>query len=518
MSDGFSELVRNSARGSLFLFAGQIISAIISAITVIFIARYIGAESYGEYTLTLVPFNIANLVTDFGISTAITRFCAMYRKEGKTNDLKAVVRIGMVFTLIVTLVFSIALYLTSNIIASTFMQRPDLEYLAKVASWSVLGNGLMISAMAVLVGYEKMWLRSSTLIFYSIVRGAIGVVLVLAGLGSFGQVIAYSASNIVAGSVATIFLIIFIKYEKNPVSQSDVELFKRMMFFGAPVYMKSLVITGLNQLYQILMVIYVSAELIGNYGAAKNFGVLVAFLTIPIGTVLFPLFSKYKKSDPQIRTLYFKSVKYTTIVTLPIIACLILVSKPLGEILFGSGYSYLPLYLSLFILSYSFEGLGGTTQEYLILGIGEARVSFIAGVITFVAGAALSFVLIPQYHIVGLLVSSMIAPRAGWVYSTYWLKKNLGFTADWSISLRIYGAAFVAFALSFIVLQLINLKGWVMLIVGSGIFFSLYILALPLLGVLDHGALRELNEVANVFGPFAWIPKTLISWVKRLVR
>jgi teichuronic acid exporter len=337
-------------------------------------------------------------------------------------------------------------------------------------------------------------------------------------LGSFGQVIAYSASNIVAGSVATIFLIIFIKYEKDLESQNDIELFKQMISFGIPFYMKSLVITGLNQVYQMLMVIYVSAELIGNYGAAKNFGVLVSFLTIPIGTVLFPLFSKYNKNDPQIRTLYFKSVKYTTIVTLPIIFCLILVSNPLGEILFGSGYSYVPLFLSLFILSYSFEGLGGTTQEYLILGIGEARVSFIAGIITFIAGTILSFILIPQYQIFGLLVSYMIAPRAGWVYSTLWLQKNLGFTADWKNSLRIYASAFSAFTISFLILQLLNLKSLIMLIVGSGFFFSLYIFALPIFQVLDHGALRELNEVCNIFGPFAWIPKTLISWINRFAK
>jgi O-antigen/teichoic acid export membrane protein len=131
----------------------------------IFVARAIGAESYGEYTIALVPVTVANLVSDMGISTAMTRFCAMYRKEGKNVDLKAIVRTGMIFTTVVSLMFSLGLYFTSGWIASVFMRRPDLEYFARTASMAVLGNGLLTSVMATMVGYEKMLLRSSIQIF-----------------------------------------------------------------------------------------------------------------------------------------------------------------------------------------------------------------------------------------------------------------------------------------------------------------------------------------------------------------
>lgn len=518
MSDDFSGLVRTLARGSLALFIGQIVSALVSAVTIIFIARFIGAQSYGEYTLALVPIGVLNLVTDFGISTAMTRFIAMYRKEGKTSDLKTIVQIGMIFTLIITFACSLILYLASGWVASAFMQRPDLENLAKAASWAVLGNGLMVSAMAALVGYEKMYLRSITVIFYAVVRGILGVVLVLTGFGSFGLVTSYSVSNLIAGVVATSLLVIFIRYEPIQGLKNYWGTLKKMEAFGLPYYGKNLVLTGLSQIFQILMAIYASTELIGNYGAASNFGILVSFLTVPIATVLFPVFSKYRRGDPHLRILYLKAVKYATIVTLPVVVCLILVSHPLSYILFGPGYSYLPLYLSLFILSYAFEGLGGTPQDYLILGIGETRISLFTGVVSFISGTAFAFALIPRYQIVGLLIASILSDRFGWVFSTLWLRRNLGFNADWYSSFKIYAGAGAAFALSYVLMMFLPTNEWVQLIVGAGVFFILYLLALPLLGVLDHGAINELSRVADTLGPLASIVKTILSLIQLLVR
>jgi O-antigen/teichoic acid export membrane protein len=234
--------------------------------------------------------------------------------------------------------------------------------------------------------------------------------------------------------------------------------------------------------------------------------------------MLFPLFSKYDRDDDKLRVLFQKAVKYTTLVTLPVVACIILVSEPLSLVLFGEGYSYLPVYLSLFILTYAFEGLGGTAQDYLLLGIGMARVTFLAGLLTFIAGAALSITLIPRYQIIGLLVSSIIAPRIGWLYSTFWLKRNLGFGADYSSSLRIYASAAAAFLFSYAIISVLRLQSWVALILGGGAFLVAYIIALPITGVLDKGAFRELMRVADAFGPLAPAIKFAISTVQLLVR
>jgi len=52
--DGFNETVRGSARGSLILMMGQIVSTIVSALTIIVVARLLGPEKYGFVTVIIV--------------------------------------------------------------------------------------------------------------------------------------------------------------------------------------------------------------------------------------------------------------------------------------------------------------------------------------------------------------------------------------------------------------------------------------------------------------------------------
>ena len=121
---------------------GHILSTVITAFTVIFVTRVVGAQSYGEYTIALIPASIAMLVQDLGIFTALTRFCAMYRGEGRDGDLKEIVRTGLVFIATSSAILSLAIYLSSSLIASALLHRSDLDYLVKAASFSVFGNGL----------------------------------------------------------------------------------------------------------------------------------------------------------------------------------------------------------------------------------------------------------------------------------------------------------------------------------------------------------------------------------------
>ena len=72
--EGFNETVRGSARGSLLLMTGQIVSTIVSALTIIVVARLLGPENYGVVTVVMVPIGLALLVQDLGVNTALTRY------------------------------------------------------------------------------------------------------------------------------------------------------------------------------------------------------------------------------------------------------------------------------------------------------------------------------------------------------------------------------------------------------------------------------------------------------------
>jgi len=92
--EGFNETVRGSARGSLLLMTGQIVSTIVSAVTIIVVARLLGPEKYGVVTVVMVPIGLALLLQDLGVNTALTRYIALWRSEGRHGDVQALVRVA----------------------------------------------------------------------------------------------------------------------------------------------------------------------------------------------------------------------------------------------------------------------------------------------------------------------------------------------------------------------------------------------------------------------------------------
>ncbi len=127
-----------------------------------------------------------------------------------------------------------------------------------------------------------MGLMSFTQIFWSLMRTLFSVALLLVGLGAFGAVLANTTSQFVAGLVGVLLLFIFIKFEKDSKGGLDWGMLRTFLSYGLPLSMSSLLGGVLNQIYNYVMVLYVATALIGNYGAAVNFGVLVSFLTVPI--------------------------------------------------------------------------------------------------------------------------------------------------------------------------------------------------------------------------------------------
>ena len=241
MSRDVTGMMRGSARGSFALLIGQVVTAVISTITVVWMARYLGPTAYGEYSIALLPVSIALLIQDLGMNTALTRYCALYRSENRKEELKTVVITGLTFSIITSVIISALMYLFAAPIASQFLQRPEITTLVQAAALAVLGGGgLLTTIQAILVGYEMMKVRSVTQIAWSISRTIITVALLFLGMGAFGAVLANTVSQLVAGLFGTFLIFYLIKFEKSEHLINWTTL-KMMLNYGLPVSLGSLI-------------------------------------------------------------------------------------------------------------------------------------------------------------------------------------------------------------------------------------------------------------------------------------
>jgi O-antigen/teichoic acid export membrane protein len=233
---------------------------------------------------------------------------------------------------------------------------------------------------------------------------------------------------------------------------------------------------------------------------------------------MFPLFSKFKRDDPQIKSIYYLVVKFTAMVILPVSFVIILLSDPLSRIIYGVQYPYVALYLSLYLLVFIGEGLGDWTLWSLISGLGESNVTFRSSILMFVSGTVLAILLAPGYQIVGILIAMNIAPKIGWLYHVFWVKKNLNISLEWGSMARLYLAALVAFAGAFLVLNYFNFSDWLSLFVGGFSYLILYVVVLAISGALRHDDISQIRIITESIKPLKPVVDFVLSLLSLLVR
>lgn len=514
-------MVRRSARGSLILIFGQIISTVVAAVGSILVARFLGSTSYGEVTIAIIPVNIANLFRNIGVSAALVKYIAQYRAEKRTAETRILIRAGLLLNSATGLLLSLVTFFLSGFLATNVFHRPELKTLIEVASVTLLANSLINTSHSTFVGFERMEFRSLILILQSILKSFIAPLLVLLGYGVFGAILGYAAPLVVTGIIGmTIVAFFFMKHnDSGRVMLGHYQACKILLIYGYPLFLSSLFTGALTQLYNFLMALYVDVSMIGNYKAATNFYVLIAFLTVPIATVLFPLFSKIDAGDNSVLSLVFEnSVKYAALVTVPITACLMVLAYPLVRIIYGGSYQYAPFLLQLYIFNYLFVGIGNITVGNFLNGQGKTRITFLHNLINLCIGVPLSIILIRSYGIVGLLLTMIIATKPGFLYALWWIKKNFGFTFNLSSSAKIYVSAGIASLLTHYLLTTTNFGDWVDLLLGGVLFILTYSLLLTLTGALERVDIQNLRNIMSVLGPLAPLFNLFLDLFERLTR
>jgi len=513
-------MVQRSARGSLILVVGQISSTVISALGAILVARFLGSKSYGQVALVMIPVSIIALFRDLGVTNALVRYIAQYRAEGKISDINTLVRAGLFINSAVGAVLSLVTFLLAGPLAVSLLHQPGLDLIIKVASADLIAHNLLLTSQAIFVGYERMEFRSLMVILYSLLKSAAAPILVFFGYGAFGAVLGNVSSLVITGAIGVMTVaVVFLRdssYRGGDLSISEAS--KLLLVYGYPLFLSALFAGSLSQFYNFLIAVYTDAFTVGNYKAATNFFVLIAFLTLPISTVLFPLFSKLEETDSStLRLVFQNSVKYSSLITVPVTSAMIVLADQLVQAAYGNGYELAPMFLRLFVFNSLFVGIGNLSIDNFLNGQGRTRVTFLKSLSTMCIGVSLGLALAPRLGIIGLLLTMIIAPKTGQIYSLIRLRKDFGFTVNWTASVKIYISSGISSLTTYLLQAFINYGIWVDLLIGGFAFLLVYILVVATIGTLERNDLQNLRNIIGSIGPFTPFFRVIITMIEKLM-
>jgi O-antigen/teichoic acid export membrane protein len=513
----------DSARGSFWVFIGKIISAIVLTLGTIILGLFIGEDEYGLYTIALIPSLTLLLFQDWGVSSAITKFCAQFRGTNKEENLSRLIKVGLIFSIISGLLLTFVSLILADFLAVVVFEKTNATIYIVIASSTILSTALMISTQSVFVGFEKMKYFSFVIICQALVQSIISPLLVYYGYGTLGAVIGYTSALVIA-SFLSLLLMYFGIYRILPrpkIKPRMTKTLRMLLNYGIPLGISTILAGITVQFYSFMMAANVAESLIGNYRMAKNFAIFVTFFAVPISTVLFPAFSKInpKSETSLLKSVFSTSVKITALFILPATLGLIVLSDPLVATLYGNRWSFASFFLSLSVLHNLFSFFGTLSINSLLIALGETKRLMKMNLIGIAIGVPLSFFFIPKYGIPGVILVSLSALTPTALFNVYWIWKKYGVKADFRNSGKLLLASIVSALVTYVFTTLIAGAPWLQLFLGALVFVLTYVFCVPFFGAINYSdvcTLRIMFSRLGIIAKILEIPLQLMTKISKL--
>ena len=517
------EMGQASATGSLQLFIGKIISTLALAVGIIILQLFIQQADYGLYVVALVPASTFLLFQDWGIGSAMSRNCARARSQNNSFDLRKIIIAGISFEIATGLILTFSSLIAASFLANSIFSKPQSGVLMIVASITILSSSIIGASQSLFVGFEKMKLNSVVTVCQALIQCTLSPLLVLFGFGAMGAMLGYTLGS-VAASIIAISLLYFGIFRKLPVIKingtSIIGTLKPMLNYGIPLGISAILYGIVAPFFSFVMASYCSNVMIGNYRVAQNFALLISIFSATILTTLFPVFSKINPvSEKQLlKSIFASSIKYASILLIPAVMAMMVLSQPLIGTLYHEKWAYAPSFLALSNVTALFAIIGSLSFPVILSALGETKMMMKLNLLQLLIAIPLALILVPTMGINGVIIGALLDGIPSLIIGLYFLKKHYEIGPDLHSSAKIFVSSGIAAIATYLFLVVFAEPSWVELVIGSILFIGIYLIAAPLVKAInesDIGNLRIMFARAGILFKILDIP---LKIMERIIR
>lgn len=480
--NAFVNIIDDSTRGGYYLFVGNTLATIILFVSSIVIAQLLGPADYGFFSLVIsVPSLIIGL-TEFGLTSTITKFLAEFKSGGKISYVQHVIKLSFLLEIVLGLIGTVICFVFSTELSTYIINTPEATNYVKLASILILFQTIFNGLSAIFVGLDKMGNNAVIMIIRAVTKLILSAVLVFFGFSITGAVVGHLFCYVIAVGFGVTFVISILRKKSNETNSGSVIL-KSMLKYGLPIYGAGLLGLVTTQYQTIIVAFFASKTAIGNFQVTALFQTILTTIVYPF-TALFPAFSKLDPNSSQLNQFFRRSVKYTALLLVPCSMAIIVMSTNLVYAFYGPSYTLAPTYVAFTTLTYLFAGIGSAVFGYLFKGIRRTDVTLKSSLITMFVFIPLAPLFTVLYNIIGLIVALSIAQFCSLLYLLFTAVTKLNLSIDLWSSAKIYICSAISALFSFLLLVFLPFNEIINLFFGGALFFFVYITLLPALGVL----------------------------------
>lgn len=457
-------LVRKIAYNTFISAGARIIGVALSLVNIGLIARYLGQEGFGEYSLILAFLSIFNILADLGLYSLMTREISRPgADEKKIASNIFTLRVAILLFFLILAVISIWLF--------------PYSYRVKVGVAIVTISILFLSASQVLMGIFQKYLKTDKAALSEVIGRAVQLGLVILFIyldsGFFALLVALTVGALV------IFILNFL-FARKYVALTlafDFSYWKEVIKVALPIAL-SIVLT---LIYFKIDSIFLSLKFINRSSAnpISDVGIynipykvlegLIFFPSMFVG-LIFPLLSKFALSGmEQFKKIFQKTLDILIIIIVPLVIGLFMLSLPIVILIGGKEFAVSSPVLKILSFAIGLIFLGNLFGN-AIIALNKQKVGAWIYFIGMAFNIITNLIFIPKYSYIGAASTTLATEFLVTILMFCLISKTIRYLPSFKIILKaIFAGLFMGFFLYYF--QAHNL--FLVVGLGAAIYFGI---------------------------------------------
>jgi O-antigen/teichoic acid export membrane protein len=364
------------------------------------LARVLGADGLGLYTLSVTVMGLALLVGNLGLAHALTRYVAA---SPSTDDARVHITLGLLLSAAMGTIVGALLYFGRTAVATVFGLPQLLPLLAAVVIAFPFAS-LFVSIQGALNGQRRMRDFAVLGLLHRVLNAVFVLSLLAAGFGMNGAIWGLVLTEIVCTFIGLLTL-------RHGLTRALKEIRRRaanLASFGARMSATNAANAILNYTDVVMVGYYMTASDVGYYGVSMLLASLVSKLPGAVQRVTFPAAARcWGTGDlAALQAMTWKSMQVSACVVTLTGLGLAFFAPDLILALFGSTFS--PALAPFFVLLAARVVRGATVVPvgHVLPAVGRPDVNFKIEAAAAMLNIPLNMILIPRVGLVGAAIAT----------------------------------------------------------------------------------------------------------------
>lgn len=414
---------RQVAINTTALFVNRLLSALMSLLVSVFLARYLGAAGYGDYSFIFAYLSFFQILTGTAIDSIVVKEIT---RDASTRD--AVVSNAIILKITLSLLAMMA----SIVVADLMGYSRDIRVLIWIASFS-----LIFSFGSVYTALFQSQLKAAYYAIPELVVNVVFSLLMLLFILLKTSILVFVLLQSIVVLPTTVIYIVFSRryiYFKTRF-RYDAGTFRSLLNQSWPIFFSSVFITIYMRIDQVMLFRMAGAKELGLYSAGVRLAESLNILPVVFMTSIYPLLCEsYVRSKDMFTKIYTRSFKYMSIVIVPIALGTTLLSSRIMFFFYGSGFLQASETLTVLIWSEIFIFLG-VVFSTILTATGLQRHQLIFTLLGAVTNVILNLYLIPRHGIIGAAIATLLAYGVSGFAVQFAFKETRTFSVDYLASM-----------------------------------------------------------------------------------